>query len=301
MNQKFKDIPEHRNWAKVKPLLKGWSHDKKYYIEDKYGKKFLLRLSDISLYEKKKIEFNNIQLLTKLNVNIPIPIDFGICNEGNMVYIILTWLEGKDAIDMLTLFDKTEQYKLGLQAGKVLRKIHSIKPKHELPQWGIIFQKTIDTVIDSYKTCGYKIENEDEIIKFIRENEKYLINRPVVFQHGDYHLGNMIITPDNNIGIIDFNRSGYGDPWKEYDRYIFTWGVSTEFANGQLHGYFNNKVPDDFFRLMVLYSARNLIASIPWSLSFGEDELTTAFENVDKVNKSYDGFKSYIPNWYRET
>lgn len=299
MNKKFSDIPVHNNWIKVEPLLKGWSDDEKYYIEDRDGSKFLLRLSDIYFYDKKKIEFENMKLLTKLNINIPKLMDMGICNDGNMVYILLTWLDGIDAIDNLTFFDNTKQYELGLQAGKILKKIHTIKPNHDLPPWEITFQIAIDRVIDAYKNCGYKIENEVEIINFIRESEKYLINRPLVYQHGDYHLGNMIITPDNNLGIIDFNRSGYGDPWKEFDRYVFTWDVSTEFANGQLHGYFDNNVPEEFFRLMALYSARNIIASVPWSLSFGEEELQTAFDNINKVNESYDGFNTYIPRWYR--
>ncbi len=299
MYKKFNDIPLHSNWIKVEPLLKGWSEDEKYYIEDRNGDRFLLRLSDISLYDKKKIEFEKVKLLTKFNINIPTPVDMGICNDGNMVYILFTWLDGIDARDNLTYFDKAKQYKLGVQAGKILKKIHSIKPNYDLPPWEIRFKVAIDRVIDAYKNCGYKIENEGKILNFIRENEKYLVNRPMVFQHGDYHLGNMIITPDNNLGIIDFNRSGYGDPWKEFDRYVFTWGVSTEFANGQLHGYFNNKVPDEFFRLMALYSARNIIASIPWSLSFGEEELKTALDNIKKVNESYNGFSAYIPNWYR--
>jgi aminoglycoside phosphotransferase (APT) family kinase protein len=65
-----------------------------------------------------------------------------------------------------------------------------------------------------------------------------------------------------------------------------------------LNGYFDNNVPDEFFSLMALYSARNIIASVPWSLSFGEEELKTAFDNIKKVNESYDGFNTYIPNWY---
>lgn len=84
------------------------------------------------------------------------------------------------------------------------------------------------------------------------------------------------------------------------DRFVFTWSISQEFANGQLHGYFDNNVPDEFFRLMALYSARNLIASIPWSLQFGEKELKVAFENIEKVSNSYNGYKNYIPNWYKE-
>lgn len=102
------------------------------------------------------------------------------------------------------------------------------------------------------------------------------------------------------MGIIDFNRSEYGDPWREYDRFIFTWGESLEFANGQIHGCFDNNVPDEFLKLMALYGARNLIASVLWAARFGEKELKVAFRNIEKVYDSYNGFSTSIPNRYRK-
>lgn len=299
-NELVGDIPMSLNWIKIEPLLKGWSHDKKFYIEDVLGEKFLLRLSDIGSYEEKKAEFNNMRLLSKFNINISVPVDFGICNNGNMVYILLGWLEGEDALEVLPTLDEAKQYQIGIKAGQILKKIHSIKPKQKLPSWESIYQRKIDIAIDAYRRCGYKIKNEKIIIDFIRENQKYLINRPITFQHGDYHLGNMLINSGESLGVIDFNRSSYGDPWEEYDRFVFSWSISTEFANGQLDGYFNNDVPDEFFRLMALYNARNLIASLPWSLSFGDNEMKVALENIEKVNKSYDGFRKHIPSWYRK-
>lgn len=254
----IKDIPLHWNWTKVEPILKGWSDDEKFYIEDMNGDKLLLRLSDIELYEKRKTQFHNMKHAYKLGINMSTPIEFGICSNGKKVYSLLTWVDGEDAINALALLNKAKQYELGLEAGRTLKKIHTIKPTEKLPDWEDFFQVQIDRVIESYNRCGYKIENDEDIISFIKKNKKYLAGRPMIFIHGDYHLGNMIITPEGNLGIIDFNRSGYGDPWKEFDRYIFTWGTSTEFANGQLHGYFNHNIPEEFFILMALYNARNL-------------------------------------------
>ena len=50
------NIVELNNVKSIESLNKGWSRDKKYIIttdKDKY----LLRISDISLYEKKKKQF----------------------------------------------------------------------------------------------------------------------------------------------------------------------------------------------------------------------------------------------------
>ena len=50
----LKTIKCSGNFKNIKPLNKGWSKDKKYIITNKDNSKYLLRISDISLYEKKK-------------------------------------------------------------------------------------------------------------------------------------------------------------------------------------------------------------------------------------------------------
>ena len=49
--------------ASVKPLLKGWSGDKKYILENGDEERYVLRLSKSDLYEKKK---NQFELLKKI-------------------------------------------------------------------------------------------------------------------------------------------------------------------------------------------------------------------------------------------
>ncbi|WFA09074.1 phosphotransferase [Tissierella sp. Yu-01] len=283
----------------MKPILKGWSDDEKYYLEDEKGVKFLLRLTDISLYEKKLKEFENIKQLSKLDFNMSKPLEFGTCDGNKKVYSILTWIDGDDAIESLLKLSETTQYKLGYKAGQILREIHTLRPVKVIQPWEKTINIKINKTIEFYNDCGFKIEDDETIINYILDNERYLKARPITFQHGDYHLGNMIITVEGDLGIIDFNRSSYGDPWEEYDRFIFTWKESRFFARGQLDGYFDNNVPEEFFKVMSIYNARNLIASIPWSLNFGAEDLRTAVENAKLVYDAYDGFTSCIPDWYR--
>lgn len=296
----IKDIKRFNEWRVIEPIDKGWSNDIKFFIVDKDENKFLLRLSNIDLFEKKKLEYENLFLLSKQGVKMSRPIEFGICDGGKKVYSLLTWLEGQEAIDIIPTLPESRQYEYGVEAGKILQKMHSIKSTEIKEPWESRYKRKIEIVIKAYKQCEYNIENEEDIINYIKNSERYLKDRPITYQHGDYHLGNMLLTPDGTLGVIDFNKSSYGDPWEEYDRFIFSWEKSIEFAIGQIHGYFDNRVPDEFFKLMSLYNARNLIASIPWSITFGNQELEDTFENIRKVNEAYDGFKTYIPNWYRE-
>lgn len=296
----LKDIKLYPEWTKIKLVDKGWSSDKKYFITDKLGEKFLLRVSSIDEYDKKKMEYERVKMVSKLGIFISIPIEFGVCGNGEKVYSLLSWIDGEGAQDILPKMTKDEQYEFGIQAGQILQKMHTIKASVNQQPWGERYKCKIYRVIEKYYNCGININNENNIITFIKNNISYLDGRHNTFQHGDYHVGNLIITPDRQIGVIDFNRSSFGDPWEEYDRYVFTWKTSIPFAIGQIHGYFNNKVPDEFFRLMSLYNATNIIASIPWAIPFGKEEINTMLTNANEINNSYNGFKTYIPEWYNQ-
>ena len=126
-----------------------------------------------------------------------------------------------------------------------------------------------------------------------------LRNRPQCFQHGDYHIGNMIITPTGELGIIDFNRWDYGDPWEEFNRIVWCVRTSKSFASGYINGYFNNDIPELFFRLMALYIASNQLASIPWAIQFGQEEIDVMTSLAQDLIGWYEYFIKFLPKWYK--
>ncbi len=296
----LKDIPRYPEWSKIDFVNKGWSSDEKFCITDKRGSKLLLRVSGIDEYEKKKMEFERTKIISSLGINMTIPIEFGVLTDNQKVYSLLSWIEGEDAEAILPKLNEHIQYELGIKAGEQLKKIHTIAAPTDLEPWGQRYKRKIKWVVEQYKNCSLSIPSEEKVISFIESNMPYLDNRPQTIQHGDYHVGNLIITPNNEIGVIDFNRSSFGDPWEEYDRYIFTWQTSTPFAIGQIHGYFDNIVPDEFFRLLSLYNATNMLAAIPWAVPYGEAEVDVMLENAKKLFDSYSGFERHVPVWYRD-
>lgn len=86
--ESLKDISYYKDWKTIKKVNKGWSEDEKFFIVDKLGNKLLLRLSDISFYERKKSEFENLKLVFEQEINMSMPIDFGICDNGSKVYLL---------------------------------------------------------------------------------------------------------------------------------------------------------------------------------------------------------------------
>lgn len=112
------------NFISKCPINKGWSGDKKYCVTDENGRQYLLRVSDAAQYDTKKSEFNMMKQVVDLSVPMCQPIEFGVCDEG--VYSIQSWIDGVDAEEIISTLLDTEQYVYGLEAGRILRKIHSI-------------------------------------------------------------------------------------------------------------------------------------------------------------------------------
>ena len=294
------EIPQYSNFKIIEQVKKGWSGDGKYYIETRDGQKLLLRLADIAQFESKRAEYDVVQRLAKLDIPMSMPVDFGVCSGGSQVYTLLTWVDGAEATDVLPSLSEEGQYDLGLEAGRYLRQIHSIPAPKDLPAWELRFNRKIDRNIANYRACGIKFPGDEQMIQYIEDNRSLLEGREQTMQHGDYHVGNMVIGAGEKLGIIDFNRWDYGDPWDEFNRIIFSVNVSKPFATGSIDGYFNSKVPDLFFRMMALYIASTALSSIPWSIPLGEGEVKIARRNIDGIMDYYQGFSTYVPKWYRE-
>ncbi len=278
------------------PINKGWSSDKKYCVTDKNGTRYLLRVSDIAEYDKKKSEFDMMKQVAALGVPMCQPIEFGTCDEG--VYSIQSWIDGEDAEEIIPILSDTEQYVYGLEAGRILRKIHSIPAPVTQEDWEVWFNRKMDYKIKKYTECYLKYENGQAFIDYINENRHLLKDRPQTYQHGDYHIGNMMIGRDRKLYIIDFNRNDFGDPWEEFNRIVWGAQKSPIFASGMVNGYFDDNVPLEFWKLLALYISSNTLSSLPWAIPFGEGKIETMRNQAKEVLSWYDNMKNPVPTWY---
>ena len=280
------------------PIEKGWSGDKKYCVSDESGTRYLLRISDIAKIDEKRSEFHMMKKVAALGVPMCEPIEFGVCEEG--VYSIQSWIEGVDAEDAIPVLSDTEQYVYGLESGRILRKIHSIPAPEAQEYWEIRFNRKMDRKIEKYLECPIKYEGGEAFIHYINENRHLLKDRPQVYQHGDYHIGNMMIDSQGQLRIIDFNRNDYGDPWEEFNRIVWCAQKSPLFASGMVNGYFDGKVPLEFWKLLALYLSSNTLSSIYWAIPFGQGEINTMLNQAKEVLSWYDNMRNPVPTWYFE-
>lgn len=114
---------------KVTEFVKGWSEDKTFVVErddKRYFLKILTKNSD-------KCNFENFDIYTKLKIDIPKPLEYGILNS-NMKYYITEYINAKDFGDVLPNLSDEFIFSSAQNLGKEQRSIANtfgIKVSHK--------------------------------------------------------------------------------------------------------------------------------------------------------------------------
>lgn len=281
----------------IVPVPKGWSGDRKYRVTDDGGTNYLLRVSPPEQYDRRKAQFCLMEKLAALHIPMCLPIEFGRCEDG--VYSIQSWIDGRDAEDIIPRLSWPEQYAYGLEAGRILRKIHTIPAPENAEPWSARFNRKIDRKIAMYESCPLKYEAGEAFLEHIAQSRHLLSDRPQTYQHGDYHIGNMMIDGQGVLTIIDFEKDDWGDPWEEFNRIVWCAQSAPPFASGMVDGYFEGRVPGQFWDLLALYICSNTLGSLPWAIPFGDTEISTMRKQAREILQWYDNMRNTVPAWYQ--
>ena len=277
------------------PVDKGWSGDQKYHICTRDGV-YLLRVSPAGKAMRREAEFHRMETLAALGIPMCNPVEFSIQDEG--VCTILRWIDGRDAEEVIPTLSEEAQYQYGLDAGQILKKIHSIPAPADIHDWEEYFNRKIDRKLEMYHDCPLRYEGGEHFMEYLAANRHLLKDRPQCYQHGDYHIGNMMIDRNGILTIIDFDRDDCGDPWEEFNRIVWCAQASPRFASGMVDGYFEGVVPQKFWRLLALYISSNALGSLPWAIPFGEKEVAVMRRQAGEILYWYDNMTRFVPRWY---
>ena len=284
------------NFVSREYIDKGWSDDKKYRAYDESGASYLLRVSapERSTHRENCCAF----MLRAAELGVPMcrVLDYGMCGEG--FYCVHSWIDGSDAEEIMPTLPEKQQWDYGIAAGKALQKIHSIPAPENAEDWQVRFGRKMDTKTEKYLACPIKYPGGDNFIRFISKNRHLLKNRPQSMQHGDYHIGNMMIDKGGALQIIDFDRYDWGDPWEEFNRIVWCAQTAPAFASGMVYGYFGGKIPDEFWHLLALYISSNALSSIYWAIPFGQGEVDVMLKQGAEILDWYDNMNTAIPSWF---
>ena len=293
MESVLKSIAVCQSAKIVKKVEAGWSSDVKYYVLDAHNREYMLRLSDISQDQSKRIEFERIQNFNTLDFEMSRAVEFGTCNAGSMVYMLLTWVAGESLESSLKVLSEQKQYELGIKAGKILKAIHDL-PTIEVVDVLAKKEKMLEKLA-RYERCGYRVEQDDKIINYIKSHLDDLNDLKAVMNHGDYHVGNLILTSDFEVGVIDFNRMQVSDHVEDFYK---VQSFNVPFSIGQIHGYFQGNPSEEFWKVLALYNAYAALNSITWATKFGQEEIEGMIRRCRQTMKDYDSFTQVVPRWY---
>ena len=239
-----------------------------------------------------------MQQVAALKIPMCDPMEFGTCESG--VYSIQRWIDGDDAEEIISTLSRDEQYAYGRSSGEILVRLHSLPAPADTPAWEPRFNNKIERKIQMYANCPLKYEGGDALLQYLAKNRHLLENRPQSYQHGDYHIGNMMIDRNGKLTIIDFDKDDYGDPWEEFNRIVWSAQVAPDFARGMVDGYFDGNVPLLFWRLLALYICSNTLGSLPWAIPYGEQEISVMLRQAAEVLTWYRNMETVIPSWYEK-
>lgn len=292
-----------RNSSKLERIHKGYSNDGKYIVYDNSGApQYILRTYSSDQDKSKRLEFSRLQLMEKHDVKCLRPIEIGVLTEQNLGYMIVSYVEGNEASKELLLLTEAEQFKVGVQAGSELKKIHQAICTDNIKPWEERMLAKHHRYRMEYAECQVSIKNDEKLLAFIDKTIHLMKDRPNVFQHDDYHLGNLIVKDGNLSGVIDFNGYDWGDPIHEFVKVgIFSSEVSVPFSIGQIRGYHDHAEPDKmFWQRYSLYLAMTLISSVVWVLKVKPDELELMLKKIHKVMDDHNDFELIMPTWYSQ-
>lgn len=155
--------------------------------------------------------------------------------------------------------------------------------------------------LSRYESSNVRVTNDEIAVKYVKENIHKIWKEKPVYQHGDFHPGNLIYMENGEIGVIDFNRWEVGDPYEEfYKLESFARELSVPYCIGQIQSYFNDDIPEDFWRILAVYVAHASLFSIKWAEKFGRTDIDAMVKRCKVAFEDYDYFRRATPVWYKE-
>ena len=289
-------------FERIEPLLKGYSHDHKYIVWCAGAPRFLLRMTPAQSLKRRQIEYDALLALSARGIRCPAPVAVGLTPCGSMSFSLVEYIMGDDAEQILPGLPEDLQYRLGLDAGLELWRIHQLTADEPHNAWLERRVRKYRRRVEEASRLGLTFFGQHLVEEYIERHLGLLEGSLVRFQHDDYHPANMIIKDGKWAGIVDFNRCDVGDPIEEFYKVPwFTIRSSVHFARGQVDGYMEASGIGDFWARYSLFVALNLHGSLVWEHENGSPERQSQWLGfVREIVETHDCAGNGPPKWYKE-
>ena len=295
--------PMLRDVNRVELLDRGDSTDRKYVLWEGGQPQYILRLSDIEIHECRETDFEMMQRQFERGVQCPEPHLYGVMQDGSSCYVLIGYLQGENAEEVLPLLDEAQQFEIGFDAGQELHRMHEVRHTDSNFDWPNRREDEYRRYVRDVHALGLEFPGQDRAETFVEANLDLLRAAPIRFKHGDYHAGNVIVRDRRFVGVIDFSDLCWGDPVEDF--YKTSWRsapLSVPFARGVVHGYLSGEVPKDFWRRYNLYVAMGIFFSLVWGSNYHSLSpwLDLKRERVQYILDTHNFELGGPPTWFGE-
>lgn len=267
---------------------------RRLYLVTAEGKKHLLITDDISFYEKEgEIAAFANRAFREGGVYVSYPVEVGPYADESRVYSLYNFFSGDNLARRLPEFYTPQQHELGIEAGKQLKKLHSISPEDgEEPT-----EETQDDIFLLLARLDEKNINYDgykQAVSFMKNHAHIIKNRPIKALHGDFSANTLFLDKALNVGMFPLICPQWGDPIK--DLTALQDGYSLPFIKGVFKGLFDGMPPSELFEFLAFYSTERALFDIDTAST--DDEKAISILRAQKIAADLDNYQSIIPVWY---
>lgn len=188
----LRSAPALRQAVSAVPVRGGWSADEKLLVTLANGRRLLLRLAEAEKLARKRGEHALLLRAAALGLRVPEPVACGLLEADGRAYLVLRWIEGAPLEPLLPTLAPGAQYRCGLEAGRILRVLHTLPAPADAPAWSERFCRKIDRKFVLYTGCPLRFAGDDGLLACLAADRPLLAGRPQSMHHGDFHAGNLL-------------------------------------------------------------------------------------------------------------
>jgi aminoglycoside phosphotransferase (APT) family kinase protein len=201
---------------KVEYLDKGFSTEKKYVLWEDGAPAYLLRLGEVAIWQRQQADFGIMRRHHQRGVLCSEPHISGVTEDGTMCYLLLGYIPGRNAEEALPEMAGEEQFRIGLAAGRELRKLHELACPDEKFDWAAHRRAKYHRRVRMLEELGLTFASQRQVEEYVECNQRLLDEAPVCFQHDDFHPSNLIISDGKLAGSLTSTAATGATPGRTF-------------------------------------------------------------------------------------
>lgn len=295
----FSEIPESSCWNVCREEPSPYAEERRYCVQSRSGDRHWIRLFDPRCYDRVKKEFDLAAHLRVCRIPSPRVHRYGFCAGGSLLYLLQDPPAGCSCTTGLTEQRPEMQYALGMETGRVLKKLHFLDIRESSGSPPISGRSSREIACgelpaelgklpvcrDLLRAAGYATDPD-------RAKNRLLA--------GDFLPDHIRIDADGSVSLADLGACRCGDPCEDLASAILAFApLSIPFVIGLLDCYFLFTPGLRSLRRIAGYAACRALGDLLGEAAGGISGRLPALRRAQDLNEQYNRFRSVVPRWYK--